>query len=211
MCTARLVFAGALILGAVALAITLSSSPISVTRVSGGGRVQSGSLRESTTICQPSETLPRGTTAVRLQVFATTGPRVTASVLEDGQTIARGERASGWTGGTVTVAVNQLAVTRHGVTLCFSLALNGDEEASLSLEPTMAALAAEQFGVRLPGRLRVEDVRPARASWWSLVLPVARRMGLGHAASGTWWALFVAAVMLAVVLLSLRVVLRELE
>lgn len=207
----RIAFASGLILGVAILAITLSHAPITVARVNGRQHVVLGSFRRSAAVCQANEVLPRHTSAIRLQMFASTGPRVTLAVLAQGHVIAHGERGSGWTGGVVTVPVSQSPTTRSGVTLCFALFLNGDEGVSYTGERTNGAISAHERTGPLPGRIRAEYLRSGRSSWWSLMLPVARRMGLGHAGSGTWSVLLVVALMVGVVLLSSRVVLRELE
>jgi hypothetical protein len=210
MPAARLAFGGCLLAGAAALAVTLSHSPISVIRVSSDTRSHLGSLRRPTSICQSDEALPRDTSALRLQLFAYVGPRVTVAAYVNERVIARGERGSGWTGGSVTVPVSRVAVGRAAVMLCMALAVNGDEGVALGGQRTDEALAAQTPGGPLPGRLRVEDLRPARSSWWSLLLPVARRFGLGRGPSGSWSALLAAVLVLLVVGLSARVVLREL-
>jgi hypothetical protein len=210
MPTPRLAFGVCLVVGAVALTVTLSHSPISVARVSSEQQVHLASLRHSTTICQADEALPREISALRLLLFAYAGPRVTVAVFAHGHVIARGERGSGWTGGSVTVPVTRLAGAHAGVTLCMAVSLNNDESISVGGERTDEALAAQGSAGPLPGRVRVEDLRPARSSWFSLILAVARRLGLGHAGSGTWSALLAAVLALVVVLISVRVVLREL-
>jgi hypothetical protein len=207
----KMAFGGVLVVGVAILGVTLSRSPISVARTNSNAHVLLGSTRESARICQSSEVLPRDTSAIRMQMFASAGPRVTVEVLAHGHIIAHGERGSGWTGGSVTVPVSHLATASAGVTLCFTLFLNGAEGVSLTGEPTNEALAAQERIGPLPGRIRVEYLRPDRSSWWSLILPVARRMGLGHAGSGRWSVLLVIGLMIGVLLLSSRVVLRELR
>jgi hypothetical protein len=211
MCRVKLAFGIGLVVGAAVLAVTLSRSPISVARTNSSAHVFLGSTRESARICQSSELLPGDTSAIRMQMFASAGPRVTVEVLAHGHIIAHGERGSGWTGGSVTVPVNRLTTVSTGVTLCFTLFPNGAEGVSLTGEPTNEALAAQERVGPLPGRIRVEYLRPDRSSWWSLILPVARRMGLGHAGSGSWSVLLVVGLMIGVLLLSSRVVLRELR
>jgi hypothetical protein len=210
-CAVRIAFATSFVLGAVALAVTLSLSPVSVARVNYREDVLLDSLRSDTTACQPEEVLPRDTSALRLHMFTFTGPRVVVGVFEHGRRIAHGERGSDWTGGSVTVPVNRLASARYGATLCFALYLNGNEIVQLNGEPTAnRALAARERDGYLPGRVAVEDLRPGSSSWWSLIVPVARRMGLGHAGSGTWSVLLVVGLMLGVILIATRVGLREL-
>ena len=102
----------------------------------------------------------------------------------------------------------------HGeirVGLCFTLFGNGNESIQLVGEPTTGALAARGPGGPLPGRVRVEYLRSSGASWWSLAPEVARRMGLGHAAAGTWSVLLVLVLMGCLVALCSRLILRELS
>jgi hypothetical protein len=206
----RLAFAVSLVLGAVALAVTLSRAPAGVVRVNNTEGVLLGSLRHDASACQSNEALPRGTSALRLHIFSFVGPRIAVGLFSHGQLIAHGERGSGWTGGSVTVPVDELAAARDRATLCFALYPNGDEEVQLNGQPTVRALAAHGRDGSLPGRITVEDLRPGSSSWWSLIVPVARRMGLGHAASGTWSVLLVVGLMLGVILISALVGLREL-
>jgi hypothetical protein len=208
---ARLRVAGAigLLLGLAAIGLTLSQSPIAVARVNTTAQTYLATVTHTTSACQPNELLPRETTAIRLRTWAFFGPRVTVDVLAHGHVIARGERGSGWTGGVVTIPVSRLPTARSGVDLCFTLFLNGDESDELVGEPTTRALAARGPEGSLPGRVRVEYLRPSRSSWWSLAPEVARRMGLGHAGSGTWSVVLVVALMGSVAALSALAILRE--
>src|SRR6202043_813748 len=61
-------------------------------------------------------------------------------------------------------------------------------------------------GGRAP-MFRVEYLRPGHSSWWSLASSVARRMGLGHAAAGTWIVFLLIALMITVVTLASRLIL----
>jgi hypothetical protein len=200
-----------LLLAVVILGITLSHAPITVAQVNTPHKLSLGTLRSKTAVCQAGESLPRGTSAIRLRVFAFTGPRVTVRAYAGGRVVAQGEHGSGWTGGAVTVPVRTLRTATSGATLCFSLLLNGDEGVFLTGEPTSAALAARGSNGRWPGRLTVEYLRPGHSSWWSIAPEVARRMGLGNAAGGTWIAILALALMSGVVALSSRLVIRELR
>jgi len=53
-------------------------------------------------------------------------------------------------------------------------------------------------------------MEPGGGSWWSRALSVARHMGIGHAISGTWVALLVAALVAALCALVIRLGWREL-
>lgn len=199
-----------LVIGVAAIGTTLSQAPSTVARVNMDAHTTFTAVTDRTEACQANEVLPQGTSAIRLRMYAFLGPRVTVAISSDGRVIARGERGSGWTGDAVTVPVNPLAIERSGLVLCFALFLNGDESVDLSGEET-AELAAQVASGPLPGRVRVEDLKPGRSTWWSLGPQVARRMGLGHAPSGTWTVLLVIALMGGVVVACSRVILRGLR
>lgn len=207
----RVALACSAMIAAAAIGIALSRSPAVVVRVSSVQHVPIERTRDRLSACQSGEVLPRDTTAIRLRVFAFLGPRVVIRVLERGRTIAQGTRGSGWTGGVVTVPLRVRPATVSGTDVCFTLFLNGDETAELVGERTASALAARTAAGPLPGRVRIEYLRPGPSSWWSLAPSVARRMGLGHAWSGAWSAILVAALMGAVAILCLRLALRGLE
>jgi hypothetical protein len=207
----RLVLVVGALAGVAVVGFVLSRAPATVARVSTAVHEPVETTRQRVVACQPDEVLPRGTTAIRLRLFAFLGPRVTVDVLAQGRVIAHGEHGSGWTGGVVTVPVHPLPVTVSGAEVCFTLALNGDEAGELVGEKTTAGRAARGSDGSLPGRVRLEYLRPGSSSWWSLALSVARRMGLGHAWGGTWIAVLVLVLMGGVALLCARLVLRELE
>ncbi len=210
MSPVKAVIAGGLLLCGVALAVTLSHSPIAVSAMNFPVRSLVLEPRRGLDVCQSGETLPRGTSAIRLRILADVGPRVTLEVFEHNRVIARGEQASGWIGGAVTVPVRAPSVSRSPVTVCFRLFLNGKEAVELLGQQTSRALAARSHGSPLSGRLSIEYLRPSHSSWLSLAPQVARRMGLGRAASGTWSVVLVVVLMAGVALLSARVLLREL-
>jgi hypothetical protein len=199
----------ALIAGGVA--VTLTQAPPSLARRNTDEDQILGSMRRKAQTCQPDEVLPRGTSAVRLHIYAEYGPRVELRALEGGRIVAQGEQRAGWTGGAVTVPVSPLTTRRSAVKLCFTLFLNGDETLSPLGERTSRALAAREGDTTLPGRVTVEYLRPGPSSWWSLLLPVARRMGLGRAAAGTWNVVAVIALMAGALLICSRLVVRELR
>jgi len=200
-----------LVAGAAALGVTLSGSPIAVARVNTATATALGEIRQPLAACQSGEVLPRGTSAIRLRVFSFAGPRVTASVLEQGRLIAHGERGSGWSGGVVTVPVEPLSTTRSGVELCYAIYGNADESDDLVGELTAQGEAALTGSGPLPGRLGAEYLRPGKSSWWSLATAVAHRLGLGRAASGSWWAIVAIALMGCVVVLCSWQIVRGLE
>jgi hypothetical protein len=207
----KIVLAGWLLLGITAAGITLSGSPLVLAATNTPEQSFIADDTQTTAACQPGETLPRTTSAIRLRVFAYLGPRVTVNVLWAGHTITHGERAAGWTAGAVTIPVKPLPHTRPGVKLCYAFYFNGDETGQLVGEQTTGPQAAQVQNGTVPGRIRVEYMRPGSSSWWSLALTIARHMGLGHAWSGTWCVLPLAALMTCVALTCARLILHELK
>lgn len=197
----KIALGAGLVIGAVALGVTLTGSPVAVARVNTATLTAIGEVHQPMAACQSGEALPRGSTAIRLRVLSFAGPRVTAAVLEHGHLIARGERGSGWSGGAVTVPVEPLSTTTSGVELCYAIYGNDDESDGLVGELTAQGDAALTRSGPLPGRLRAEYLRPGKSSWWSLATAVAHRLGLGRAASGAWWAVLAIALMGCVVVL----------
>ncbi len=201
-----------LTLMAIAIGVTLTRSPPTVAW--SDSTPLNGAIAQTKTsarACQGDETLPPGASAVRLSLFAVYGPRLSVAVLSGGRVLTSGVRDAGWTGEVVTVPVRPV---RHGashVKLCFALGRT-DELVAIAGAPASPALAMTTGdGHRLPGRMRIEFVRPGRRSWWSLASSVARRMGLGHTAAGTWVVLLLAAVMAAVLAGASWLTVRELR
>jgi hypothetical protein len=198
----------ALALTAAAACVTLAKSPVEVIAANTSEQQRLELVRHPLDACQANEVLPADTHAVRLQILALLGPKVSLLALQSGRVITSGQRSSGWTGGSVTVPVKPLSSTRPAVELCFALQLNGDESASVMGEPWQGPEAALAGESGLPGRVRVEYLRPARSSWWSLVPAVARHMGLGNVVDGTWSVFAVVGLMASVVCLSSYMALR---
>jgi hypothetical protein len=207
-----LALVGGLLLIAAAAAATLAHAPL----VTAGANspVTHKELVTTTgpaTACQAGEVLPRGTSAIRLGLTAALGPRVSVTAWSGSRLLARGTRAPGWEGASVTVALHPMAArTFAPVRICLQLALlNGP--VSMFGWHTPHAIAARGGGKLLPGRMHIEYLRPGRRSWWSMATATARRLGLGRAASGTWNALLVGALAALLVVLSCWLVKRELR
>lgn len=173
-----------------AIAATLSGSPVVVLRSSS---IQPAEVLAETNgqagACQAGETLPAGTSAVRLSLQSVLGPRVSLTALSGSRLLTRGVAGSGWTGGDVTVPVRRLARGVPRMRICFRL---GPTEEAVSIVGTRtgrAVAAASGEGRALPGRMRIEYLRAAHKSWWSMADVVARRMGLGRAPAGGWIAI----------------------
>ncbi len=184
----RIALTAGLMLTAVAVAVTLTGSPVLVVGASRAAAteklVQTGGQR--VVACQSGETLPAGTTAIRLTLKAMAGPRVSLWALVGRQRVlTRGVAASGWTSGAVTVAVTPVTRITSHVRICFRADAIPEDLIILGERTPPATAAVSGQGRRLPGRIRIEYLRPRSASWWSYAPTVARRMGLGRAWSGT--------------------------
>lgn len=218
--------AGLALLAAVG-AVTLTRSPPRVARVGvPGGDAHSALLANGASdfsVCQPDETLPAGVSGIRIALWAFYGANVHVRVYSGSQVLTEGSRGADWTSDSVTVPVKPLDRSTSGVTLCFGIGPNSQPILFLgSNAPAQEAAAIDTGGDAptpavavsarelLRGRVGVEYLAAGTGSWWSRILTVARHMGLGRSYSGTWIALLVAALMLAVGALAIRLTLREL-
>ncbi len=211
MPSARVGLALGLALTAIAAAIVLSGSPPVLAGTNGvvaAPYPPLASVPGAGRGCQAQETVPAGTSAIRLSLEASAGPRVSLAVLSDGRTLARGASVKGWLGRVVTVPVAPLKRTIHHATVCFSFA-GAEERVSLLGVRTAPGRAPHSGARELPGRIAVEYVRAGSSSWWSLAPSVARRMGLGRAWAGTWVAAMVALLMATGIVLASWLTLRE--
>jgi hypothetical protein len=208
---ARVGLAVGLALTVIATAIVLSGAPPVLAGTNGVVPVPYPPLASVPAAgrgCQAQETVPAGSSAIRLSLEASAGPRVSVAVRAGGRTIARGVSVQGWLGGVVTVPITPLQRTVHYATVCFSF--GGAEERVSLLGVRTAPRNAARSGARvLPGRIAVEYVRAGSSSWWSLAPSVARRMGLGRAWAGTWVAALVALLMATGIVLASWLTLRE--
>jgi hypothetical protein len=191
----RVALALGLALLALAGALVIAKAPARVVATNSiKPRVNLSHLRQGEKACQGGEALPKGTSAVRLDVVSVVGPSVTVSASEGGRVLSEGTRGSGWTGAAVTVPVAPLAHAARDATLCLSIGPTREVLTMIGgLSPTAGIVLNGDVQTR--GRVGVEYLAPGKRSWWSLALSVARHMGLGRAPSGTWVALAVALVM----------------
>jgi hypothetical protein len=204
---------GGLALLAVALALAFAHKPLIVARATGTfaeGSTPIATAQGRARYCQAEEVLPRGTTAIRLALYSPLGPRVRVSVSDGARTLASGEQASSWSGGTVTVPVGALSRTLRSATVCLSFQIR---DGAVSLLGAQTSTAVEIHGgpLRIPGRLRIEYLRPGARSWASLVPSLICHMALGRAGSGSWIVFVAIALMLAVAILASRLLLEDLR
>jgi hypothetical protein len=205
-----LVLASGLALLAVAAIVTLSHAPLSLAATN---EVPDETVLATTVLdtgaCQGHEALPAGTTAIRLDLEVTTGPRVLFEALSGGRVITRGARAGGWNGAAVTIPVTPVRGAFSDVTVCFHVT-DVIGRVGLIGAATSPALAATDGRYALPGRMGVEYLRPGNRSWWSMAGAIIRHMGLGRA-GGSWVVLLIAALAAAIVACSSWTALRELR
>ncbi len=196
---------------AIALALTLLRSPLTVAATNRvpGRETAIGGTTAGATYCQAGEVLPRESSAIRIWLNAAAGPHVSVVVYAGEHAITSGSRPSIWIGGAVTVPVRPLAHTVAGTRVCVSFRVH-DETVGFQGRPTPADVAAHDGQRALEGRLTIEYLRPGGRSWLSLAGEVARRMGLGRAAAGTWIVLVALALFAAAVALASRLIVREL-
>jgi hypothetical protein len=196
----------------VSVAITLTGAPLIV--AGSNFTSQKGLVAETSggaRACQAGESLPEGTTAIRLSVYALIGPRLTIKVLSGKRLLASGVRDPGWIGESPTVALRPVSKGAQHVRVCFAL---GAAQGNVILyggpaKPSERAVGED--GQLLSGRLRIEYLKPDDHSWLSLAPSVARRMGLGHWPAGTWIVLLELALMLGVLVGAIWLTNRELR
>lgn len=207
----KIVLAGGLALVAVAALVTLLRAPMTVASTNG---VQPSSTlvsaQSDAEACQAHETIPAGTTAVRLQIVATTGPRVAVEIRHAGHTLTRGAQSAAWFGGAVTVPIDTLDNAVANATTCFQLRdLSGIVQALGT--PTRAGVAARANGKPLPGRVSITYLRSGRRSWLSLADGVVWHMELGHAIGGSLIVVIIAVLAATAIAFGAWTVTRELE
>jgi hypothetical protein len=191
-------------------ALTLTHSPARILRASATAQAVVGYTTSNPAACQKNEVLPGGVSAIRVWLDSGLGPSLRVRVDAGRRVIAEGVRAAGWAGGSVTVPVKPVSHTVSHVKLCLDPGPNSEPVWIFGVRTPAREAAFSPEGQRLGGRFGVEYLAAGGGSWWSRALSVARHVGIGHALSGTWVALLIAAVMVAVSGLALRVAWREL-
>jgi hypothetical protein len=197
---ALLVVAGVLVLSEHPLVVLASNSiaPNATLGVAGN----------NATACQGGERLPAGTRAIRLSLWALTGPAIKLSAISAGHLVTSGERSSGWDGERVTVPVRAV-LTGAAASICFAIPTAGVEHVTLFGSDTNPAAAARGGnGQALAGRLRIEYLGRGHSSWLALPRSVARHMALGRAWSGVWVVFAVLMLMFAITSMVSRLVWR---
>jgi hypothetical protein len=198
-------------------AFTLTRSPPRVVRVGVKTTAFAATISGDAEFCQANETLPAGASAIRLAIETYFGAKVHVKAYSGTRVIADGRQGNDWTGTSVTVPITPLKQTASHVKICATVGPNSELVAFLgaqaSARDSAVWLSRERVDYEeepLGYRIGVEYLVAGQGSWWTRILEVARHMGIGHALSGTWVTLLIAALMAAVGGLALRVTLREL-
>ncbi len=174
----RIAIAAGLALTLVAVSVSLARSPL--VRVGTDGTplpTEIGASSTPTTVCQGEETVPAGTTAIRVSLLSLLGPKIKLIASSGGQTVTSGEIGYGWTGAVVTIPVRRVIGTHPHTKICTSLAKR-QQLVNLRGANTKFSPAVTEGKQVLAGRMRFEYLRPDSKSWLSLALPTARRIGL---------------------------------
>jgi hypothetical protein len=207
----KIVLATGLTLIAVAAAVVLSRAPQTLARTNAIPLVTTlAGTKRDIDACQAGETLPPDTSTVRLGLFSQFGPQVTVEVFADSHVITEGTRSPGWNGTDIAVALKRVSLATSPVTVCIRFtAVNA--EVSLLGNDTSRAIAMTSGGTTLPGRMRIEYLRPGHTSWWSLAGSIVRNIGFGHALVGVVNVVLAAALAAAVLALSSWLIVRDLR
>jgi hypothetical protein len=192
-------------------AATLTHAPPRVVRVNTTSRILGGTITGNAELCQPNEVLPAGVSAIRLSAGAYFGPRIKVKAFAGSRVVTEGVQGPVWTGTSVTVPVKPVSETTRHVRLCIEVGPNSELVFFKGVPAGLNETAVYGPGAPLGGRVAVEDLAPGDGSWWSRILTVARHMGIGHALSGTWVVLLIAALVAAVGALAVGLAARDLS
>jgi len=199
---------GLLVIAAALIAVVIQAprTAVATNAITVTGRL--GLFYPHTTICQADEPLPAATTALRLSLSAYIGPSVSVTVSHGDEILARGHQSAGWVGSSLILPLEPMVAEPQDTTICFT---RDSGQLSVDVNGGYAShgRTARVDGNPLPGRMRVEYLSRGRRSWLSLTEQVARRLGLGHAPSGTWLALALTILMASAIGLTAWILLRE--
>jgi hypothetical protein len=196
---------------AIAIVVVLARAPLAVVG-SNGVPAKHGVayIKGGSSGCQPVGSIPAGTSAIRMSASTNIGPSVTMKVLSGSQVVSQGKRQAGWgIDETVTVPIKRVARTIPNATICATF---GPAVESIEVNGSVARTTEASGRETVTSVMfRFEYLGRGHQSWWSLISGVARRMGFGHAPSGTWIVFLLLALTLAIVTLVSRLLLRELR
>jgi hypothetical protein len=197
---------------AVAFVAVLTHSPLTVASANSASSTDYVELEERGKLsnCQPAGPIPQGTSAIRLGIEGLHfSPAVTVRVLVGSRVIREGRQIAGGPSiPNVTVPVASFAHTLNGARICTTV---GPAVEPIRYYGTPRHTSVPQADALAEATLHAEYLRPGMKSWSSFVPSIIRHMGLGHAPSGTWVAYLLLILMLGLILIVVRVTLRELR
>jgi hypothetical protein len=174
----RVAVAIGLALVAAAVGVSLARSPLVQAGTDGTPLpTEIGATSVPATICQGEETVPAGTTVMRVSLLSLLGPRIKLLATSGGEVVSSGEIGYGWTGAVVSIPVSRVVGTHPHTKICVTLAKR-QQLVNLRGANTKFSPAVTEGSQVLPGRMRFEYLRPDDRTWLSLALPTARRIGL---------------------------------
>lgn len=196
----------------IALVAVLTHSPLTVARANSASSTDYIELEEKGKLsnCQPAGPIPEGTSAIRLGIEGLHfSPAVTVRVLVGSRVIREGRQIAGGPSiPNVTVPVASFAHALNGARICTTV---GPAVEPIRYYGTPRHTSVTQADALQDATLHAEYLRPGRKSWSSFVPSIMHHMGLGHAPSGKWVAYLLLILMLGLVLIVVRVTLRELR
>lgn len=212
MQSVRIALAVAMALVILAIVAVLSHSPLTVV---GANAVEAPNLPNAyvsggTTSCQSGGTIPSGTSAIRISLGASLGPRIAVEVFAGSHLVSGGMRPAG--GGenvSSTVPVRPISSAVRNARICIRL---GPSEEAIGIRGIVERTTGEPPSSRTESvNLRMEYLRPSSQSWWSRASSIIYRFGLGRAPSGMWVGFLVIALMLAATVVVLHRTLADLQ
>ncbi len=200
-----------LVLTALATAVAVSRSPL-VLISAGSTQIEGGltGLKSGSVVCQSGEKLPAGTSAIRLPMGSPYGPSIKIEARSNGRLLTEGSRGGEWVGPTAVAVRPVPHTTSANVTVCVKLG-TVTEGTSLSGGKAGHARPATLNGSPLPGRTRIEYLKPGPKSWASQASAIAKHMGLGNASGGSWIVFLLIALMVTIIALASTAILGDLR
>jgi hypothetical protein len=207
------------VVGASLLAILVASGlALSRTaeRRSGSNWAPSGAfiegLNQGQEACQDQELLTADTAAVRVTLgsYGKLAPPVSVRFTgPHGEALTSGTLGAGWKQGTVRIPVGHVSTAVPEARFC--IRDDGSRPIALAGDSPDPGYPLQVAGRTVENqRVRVDDLRPGRESWWQLLPTIVHRFSVAKAGLvRSWNWIAVALLMLVAVALASRLLLRE--
>jgi Predicted membrane protein (DUF2142) len=141
-------------------------------------------------VCQRAETIPAGTSAVRMTLgtYGPPGPPLEMSIRADGRTVTRSRLEGGWRQGSVVIPLPRELPRLMNPNVCWRS--EGDDRIAVAGAPVDPRVGARVDGEPIGAAARFEFTTSDERSWWSLLGTIPDRMGAVRVAfpgSATMW------------------------